>query len=907
MTRNIPSESSTYQSAVASVCPDRETLIQLISDTQPIDEKLSAHVEVCKQCQQLLDGLSDSGLLTEYRPWIRKRSRALPALDPPLRPGDLGRLGDLAIESVLGRGGMGIVFRGQDMRLGREVAVKFIHPGSSLESEQRFHREAKAIATLKHESIVPIYHVGQNSQGQDYIVLPLIQGDSLRTRLGSQELEPRETADIVRQVADALAAAHSAGQVHRDVKPDNILLDEVDQRAKITDFGLVRVAEESTLTQTDMICGTPEYMSPEQATSGDRIDHRSDIYSLGVTLYECLTGTTPFRGRPLEVIDQHRLAFPVSPRRLNRLIPTDLETICLKAMSKEPEQRYQTMAELRDDLQRFMDGKPILASPASSVQIFRLWCSRNPRLALALASTIGSLIIGTIVSSLLWLQSSANAKESRSLADELSINQQQLQAALANSESQRAQAEKRFTELRKLANELVFEIYPQVEYLENSLAARQAIISSALEYLDELYQESKNDVQLQAEVATAYEKIGELLGMTSNTNLGDKETGLQRYYRAGELRQAVFEADPSNPQAIERLAHNHYIVGRTLWARDEIKEAERAFLTSLDLQRRLVAQQVDSEQALNKLATILIDAAAIPSWEGQYDRATEYYEKAQEILDGLIERFPDKSEYQKTLTRLLRAVSRIQSGLGKVHEAETSLMKSIEIGQGLVASFPGDFSVERSVWLSKYMLGEMYISNQVADKVVAACQATIDFPKAVVEREPTNALVSLDLANSYFNLARSYRLNADYALAIQQAHNALNVVKKLAELHPDDNEYQRNIAIYLVEIARGHLELSQYAECISQITPSIPIMETLAQSASGSAHNLFDLSLARRIASQAYYHLGQSDKALEQVTEAIRLVEQLQAAGVPQATNELLSELNDERESYSQASQSSVP
>ena len=415
------------------------------------------------------------------------------------------------------------------------------------------------------------------------IVLPLIQGLTLRARLKHSEMEPEESAEYIRQIADALATAHAAGLIHRDVKPDNILLDSIDQRAKITDFGLVRIVQEGTLTMADVLCGTPEYMSPEQASLGDRIDHRSDIYSLGITLYECLTGATPFRGRPLEVIDQHRLTFPVAPSRLNRKTPADLETICLKAICKEMQDRYQTMEAFRDDLQRFLDGKPIVARPVSSFQVFRLWCRRNPRLALALASTVGSLLIGTVVSSFFWMQSSSNARQSQRLASELSVNQQQLQTALVASETQRKQAEKRFAELRKLANELVFDIFPQVEYLENSLAVRQSIISSALQYLDELYQEADDNLQLQAELATAYEKIGEILGMTSNTNLGDKDSGMQRYQRALQLRKAVYDADPTNPESIERLAHNHYIVGRTLWARDEIKEAELAFQTSLDL------------------------------------------------------------------------------------------------------------------------------------------------------------------------------------------------------------------------------------------------------------------------------------------------------------------------------------
>lgn len=905
MTGNVQPESSFQtpaepQSFVDSKCPDRDTLIQMISGTVPIEQSTSNHLECCSRCQQLLDQLSESGLLSEYRPWVCKRSQALPALEPPLRQSDLGSLGDLAIESVLGRGGMGIVFRGRDLRLQRDVAVKFIHPGSSLESEKRFTREARALAALQHESIVPIYRISRNSQGQDYIVLPLIQGLSLRERLRTGEISPRQTAEFLSQIAGALSTAHASGLVHRDVKPDNILLDETDQRAKITDFGLVRIAQEGSLTQANLLCGTPEYMSPEQAAADDRIDQRSDIYSLGVTMYECLTGTPPFRGRPMDVIDQHRLASPIPPRRLNRLIPEDLETICLKAICKEPDGRYQTMEAMRDDLQRFLDGKPILAKPTSSVQIFRLWCRRNPRLALALSSAIGSLILGTIVSSFFWLHSASTARRAQNLAGELAVNQGQLQVALATSESQRTQAEKRFRELRKLANDLVFEIYPQVEYLENSLAAREAIIASALQYLDQLYHESSNDLDLQAELATAYEKIGELLGVTSNSNLGDKKSGLERYLRARELRQAIYDADPKNPQSIQRLAHNHYIVGRTLWANDQIQEAEQAFQMATELQRQQMARQPDDEQALNKLAVILIDYAAIPSWDGQYVRANEFYQEAQSILDGLIQRRPDQPEYQKTQTRLLRAISKIQSGLGNVAASEASLFKSIEIGERLVTALPNDFSVERSVWLSRYMLGELYISNQVIDKVVPACQAAIEFPEGFLKREPTNAFVGGDLANSYFNLARGYRLNKDFRAAILQAQNALQVMQRLADAHPEDREYQRNLAVYLCEIARGYTELAEYQAAVEPISQAIAVLLPLAESDSGSIFNRYDLSLSRRIAARAYHHLGQSDKAQAEIEEAIKLVSQLREAGLPQATDELLAELQDERETYSQ-------
>ena len=178
--------------------------------------------------------------------------------------------------------------------------------------------------------------------------MPLIAGESLRDRLLRSPINGRDAAKIIQQVAQGLAIAHEAGLIHRDIKPANILLDDQDGQAKLADFGLVRTRDDATLTQHDILCGTPEYMSPEQAVNPgkDGHDHRSDIYSLGVTLYECLAGIPPFRGEPLAIIDQHRSVEPIRPSRLNPSIPRDLETICLRAISKQPDRRFPTAAAM---------------------------------------------------------------------------------------------------------------------------------------------------------------------------------------------------------------------------------------------------------------------------------------------------------------------------------------------------------------------------------------------------------------------------------------------------------------------------------------------------------------------------------------------------------------------------------
>lgn len=407
-------------------CPTDAQLVELLGFETQTNPEVATHVHCCATCQARLDRLTDVSGLSLARPNENSAGWKNAALGPPFVVGDLGSLDGLAVEAIIGRGGMGIVYRGRDDRLNRRVAIKVIRPGVSERELERFQKESRAIAKLNHDHIIPIYNTGIPANGQPYLVLPLIEGGSLKERLAGGPLSSNESALIVAQIARALSAAHDAGLIHRDVKPANILLDAADGRAKLTDFGLAKTADDQTLTQANMVCGTPEYMSPEQASRGDEVDARSDIYSLGAMMYECLTGTTPFRGRPLEILDQHRFHVPMSPTKLNRFIPRDLETICLKALAKEPARRYATATAMADDLQRFLDGRPILARPVSRWTLARMWCRRNRGLAAALATVLLTLAAGTTVSTWMWLRSEQNATAARNLADDLQDNRLRL-------------------------------------------------------------------------------------------------------------------------------------------------------------------------------------------------------------------------------------------------------------------------------------------------------------------------------------------------------------------------------------------------------------------------------------------------------------------------------------------------
>ena len=290
-------------------------------------------------------------------------------LDPPRQAGDLGAMGAYRVLRVLGQGGMGIVLLCHEETLDRLVAVKVLRSNrNDSRSRERFVREARAAAAIQHDNVVTIHHVANPPDGPPYLVMQYIAGSTLRQQIGKVErLSTREAARIAREIANGLSAAHAAQLVHRDIKPANIILDAADGRAKIMDFGLVRItalgkrARGSDVTQEGISPGTPEYMSPEQVDAPQTVDARTDVYGLGVTLYEILTGTPPFHGQAHAVLQQVLHDDPQLPHRRTPRIPRELETICLHAMEKEPSGRYETAAAMAEDLHRLLNGEAILA------------------------------------------------------------------------------------------------------------------------------------------------------------------------------------------------------------------------------------------------------------------------------------------------------------------------------------------------------------------------------------------------------------------------------------------------------------------------------------------------------------------------------------------------------------------
>lgn len=284
------------------------------------------------------------------------------------------------LQEEIARGGMGIVYRAYQKSLDRVVALKTVLAGklASEDAIRLFHSEAKAAGRLNHPGIVPVYDVGE-CHGFHYFSMPLIKGVSLGDRVARGPIDPDEAARYIKSAAETIQFAHDHDIVHRDLKPGNILIN-ADGRPMVTDFGIARrIDDRHAPGEAHSLAGTAEYMPPEQA-SGKPTGPLSDVYSLGATLYCLLTGRPPFQASNaldtlLAVIESE----PVPPRRLNERIPRDIDLICLKCIEKRPQDRYQSAQELADELERFLEGQPVLVHPVGNIGTFIRWTRRKPR------------------------------------------------------------------------------------------------------------------------------------------------------------------------------------------------------------------------------------------------------------------------------------------------------------------------------------------------------------------------------------------------------------------------------------------------------------------------------------------------------------------------------------------------
>jgi serine/threonine protein kinase len=759
-----------------------------------LNEDELEHLKECPTCQRVLDGLTESEFLDSYRSQRSDSIAAMAFLDPPIQPGDLGSIDSYAIEKEIDHGGMGVVFRGRDENLGRPVAVKVLLNQHGSQSYARFEAEARSVAKLSHANIVSVYGVGRTNDNRPYMVMPLIEGVTLRQLLKSAPMNPRTASSYIMQIASGLEAAHGAGLIHRDIKPANILIDAADGKAKIIDFGLVRDRTVPGLTQADVICGTPEYMSIEQAAHDEPLDPRSDIYSLGIALYECLTGTPPFRGQPLEILQQHRSVEPVSPTQLNRAVPKDLETICLKAIAKERTRRYATAADFSQDLNCFLAGRPIQARPFSHVEKTWSWCKRNRPLSISMFLFVFSLVAGMIGSTAMWIRSQQNAASARQNASDLQQSRERMRDSVQKFQS------------RIFSNESL--------HWQMSSDFRRDMFRDVIDYLDEF--------------AT--------FPVDSSATLDSSEDGLANSYlevanaafEVGQFEQAALAARRANSR-VQMISQSRTSTGLFL------QKCNACLIISLAWNRLENATEQDAEQYVESCLTAatqacdlkpddrLVEAsrwsAQLALWEAGYarDRESAQYRKRIESVRVRLNELMTPVRLDEIGIMNYRSMIKaawLLIPLCADHEREAVFADADEnirnLRESLRTAQKPLLESDRLNGRNAFLKGSWYWTNEQTKAALdSLTQAVTSYTEAVT-RQPQNRIWRMELAIIQTQLA-DYHTACDDTKSARDATNAaiLNYVHIL-ETDPKDMALRVSIIESLIRFGELSLVMGEY-------------------------------------------------------------------------------------------------
>ena len=713
----------------AGQSPDIDQLVQKYPDLRDeLQEFVSSRLEIDRLAAPLraANGTQNS---THERTESPSRGAVGSTVVHEHGDSEIGQLGDFRILREIGRGGMGVVYEAQQISLRRRVALKVLPFASAIDSRQlqRFKNEALAAAHLQHASIVPVHAVGC-VRGVHYYAMQFIDGMSLseliaelrketeqvqsevtvsrtqlvegvqseshtaaRTRSTGQLGHCEWVARVGRQAALALEHAHQTGIVHRDIKPSNLLLDPQGQ-IWVTDFGLAQVAGDGNLTATGELLGTLRYSSPEQAMARRGIvDHRSDIYSLGATLYELLTLRPVFEGKDRgELLRQIAEVEPVLPRVLKPAIPEDLETVLLKALRKEPSERYSTAEELASDLQRFIEHRPVFARRPTFLERARKWGRRHPAM-------IATVMMGLLI---LSAGSMAGAALLRLEQGRTKAAQREAEAAYERERLRAEEAEAQYRLARRSVDELIQVSEEELAHRQGMEGLRKRLLTSALAYYQEFSRQRRDDVRARVELADTTRRVEGILAdlaalrsasqmylLLQNDVLDDLQLVDPQRSEVKQLAARAGKQWMSSFHEFRQLSPAER--GRRILVRARATEAEvnRALSVSQQARLRQIAMQVDGVAAFRNQEVV----TALQLTSVQREQIRKIEEEAHlERTRGPISSTSTENSVNAVSTRMKAQVERVMAVLTLPQKQQWKSLVG-ETFQGHVPTF-GHFS-----------------------------------------------------------------------------------------------------------------------------------------------------------------------------------------------------------------------
>lgn len=719
------------------------------------------------------------------------------------------RLGIYEIQSLLGAGGMGVVYRAirADGQYKQQVALKIVRADLGAEfTSARFRNERQILASFDHPNIAKILDAGTTPDGLPYFVMEFIDGLPITEYCDQHKLTIDARLQLFRTVCSAVHHAHQHLVIHRDLKPGNILITS-EGIPKLLDFGIAKILdpnllpENATLTTTEPWLMTPEYASPEQLR-GEPITTATDVYSLGLVLYELLTGrrayritsrmpheiaravletepqkpSTAIRGKEVggeeqgesvqltpELVSSQR---GDSPEKLRRRLSGDLDNIVLKALREEPRERYNSVDQLSEDIRRHLEALPVLARKSTLSYRCRKYVLRHK--------------VGVAAAALVFL----------SLLTGLGLTLREARIARAN----QLRAERRFNDVRKLANSLMFEVHDSIRELPGATAARKLIIQRAQEYLDSLAQESKSDPALLRELAAAYVRLASVQGHPQDANLGDTPKALQNNRKAVELLEAATMLDPANRDVRRELAKCNIDLATIEFNAGDLKGRKKALDDAVHGLEALAAANPKDLTTQAALAEAYANLGFYFNDANDLTQGLVYQDKALAIFEQLTTASPQDPQYQTGVSFSHKRIASILIMQNHLQEALEHERAALAIDETQLALHPENARARFNITYTYSDTGFILGKQRDFDGAISYYNKALAIRAALAAADPRDARVRQFLSNTYFYIGLNRGLKHDFIGALDSYKKSLAMREALSKVDPANQQIRFSVA-----------------------------------------------------------------------------------------------------------------
>jgi non-specific serine/threonine protein kinase/serine/threonine-protein kinase len=794
------------------------------------------------------------------------------------------RLGPYRLIREIGHGGMGTVYLGvrDDDAFQKRVAIKVLRRGMDTDSiVRRFRHERQILASLEHPFIASLLDGGSTSDGRPYFAMEYVEGQPIVDYCDTRRLDTPARLALFRHVCTAVQYAHQNLVIHRDIKPANVLV-MADGTPKLLDFGIAKLLNPELGGQTlaptapGLQLMTPEYASPEQVR-GEAVTTASDVYSLGVLLYELLAGRLPYRLTSRSQADIVRIVCesePIRPStaitlidrdpageapptgepvvesgeatkrgrrvtvdadRLRRQLAGDLDTIVLKALSKEPQRRYASVDQFAEDVRRHLAGLPVMARKDTWGYRTTKFVRRNRAIVGAGVITFAVLVAGVIATT--W------------------------QARVARAE--RARAEQRFGDVRQLAHAFLFDFHDSIADLEGSTPARKLVVTKGLEYLDRLAGDAGDRVDLRRDIAAAYVKVGDVQGRPFTPNLGDTAGALASYRKAVALYESI-TGDAARAEAVRRdLALAYVHLSDVLAAAGKTADSLSFAQKGLAIERELSSDPTDSPEARRALVASYNRVGDMLAATGNVTAALEHRRTALAIMEAVAAAAPQDPA---NIRQLGVAYHKLGNTLGNPNApnvgdatgALAALERSAEIFRNASAQFPSNATFRRNHAVAESNVADVLFAMKRVDEGLARERRSLAVYEAQAAADPANAVAQNDLAMGFSKMAQFLDATGQTAAGLASQQRATDIHRRLTVADPGSSDMKKELAADYNREATLQARLGMREQSFANHARAVDISRELSAANPSDYELRFALALAQAERADAYVRFARA-------------------------------------------------